>query len=521
MYRSVQNSYLTICAFCGSPDPLFTFPPPPIKIETELTRQGEIFVYECPNCGGNLKFDIESQLLQCEHCLTTQDPYSTPEDQGAEEHNDFDVTVFTCPQCGGEILSTDTSAAEFCSFCGASTILHSRISRQLRPSHIIPFKMTKDACKKAYLSRMRRALFAPNELKDEKHIDGFRGIYMPYWAYSITQKGPVSMKGEKSYRKGDYIYTDHYDLTGEIDASYYDISYDASSSFSDSISERIAPFNVRDSRKFTPAFLSGFYADTADVDSGLYKQEAIDLANSTSGRRVKSTPAFSGLKFPAEGNSFATNIALNTYCHEPERVMYPVWFLSYRKDGRVAYATVNGQNGRIAADIPMDIRKYLTGSALLAVPIFFLLNLFLTIKPTLLLSLSGLLAGATLILYLMELSDIYRRDQKMDDRGYLFRQNGRIFRGKPGAVNLRELLSHSAFPGKSHVPAIAGPLLSLLVTVLIHVINPVSDLWYYGGTILSYVGILSAITAIIQKYNILATRKLPQFQRHGGDDYAK
>ena len=100
MYRSVQNSYLTICAFCGSPDPLFTFPLPHIKIETELTRQGEIFVYECPNCGGNLKFDIESQLLQCEHCLTTQDPYSTPEDQGAEEHNDFDVTVFTCPQCG-------------------------------------------------------------------------------------------------------------------------------------------------------------------------------------------------------------------------------------------------------------------------------------------------------------------------------------------------------------------------------------------------------------------------------------
>lgn len=478
-------------------------------------------MYECPNCGGNLKFDIESQLMKCEHCLTTQDPYSTSEDKGAGEHNDFDVTVFTCPQCGGEILSTDTSAAEFCSFCGASTILQSRISRQLRPSHIIPFKMTKDACKKAYLSRMKCALFAPDALRDEKHIESFRGIYMPYWAYSITQKGPVSMKGEKSYRKGDYIYTDHYDLEGEIDSVYYDISYDASSSFSDSISERIAPFNVRDSRKFTPAFLSGFYADTADVDSGLYRQDAVDLANSTSYRKVKNTPAFSGLKFPAEGNSFATNIALNTCCHEPERVMYPVWFLSYRKDDRVAYATVNGQSGRIAADIPMDVRKYLAGSALLAIPIFFLLNLFLTIKPGLLLTLSGFLAGATLLLYLTELSDIYRRDHKMDDRGYLFRQNGRIFRGKPNAVNLRELLSHDASPGKSHIPALAGPLVSLLATVLIHVINPVSDLWYYGGAILSFAGILSAITAIIRKYNILATRELPQFQRHGGDDDAK
>lgn len=478
-------------------------------------------MYECPNCGGNLKFDIESQLLKCEHCLTTQDPYSAAPDKGAEEHNDFDVTIFTCPQCGGEILSTDTSVAEFCSFCGASNILHGRISRQMRPSHIIPFKITKQACKRAYMSRVKRALFAPDELKDEKYIDSFRGIYMPYWAYSITQKGPVAMKGEKTYRKGDYIYTDHYDLEGEIDACYYDISYDGSSSFSDSISERIAPFNVRDSRKFTPAFLSGFYADTADVDSGLYRQDAIDLANSTSYSKVRSAPAFSGLKIVSEGNSFATNIALNTCCHEPERVMYPVWFLSCRKGDRVAYATVNGQNGKVAADIPMDIRKYLAGTALLALPIFLLLNLFLTITPGLLLTLSGFLAFATLIIYLTELSAIYRKDQKMDDRGYMFRQNGRISGGMPGPVSLKELLSCGAPSGRTHIPAISGPLVSLLITVLIHALNPVSDLWYYGGTILSFLGILFAIAAIIEKYNILATRKLPQFHRRGGDDNEK
>ncbi|WP_334298855.1 Trm112 family protein [Roseburia faecis] len=29
----------------------------------------------CPNCGGNLKFDIPSQQLSCEHCHTLFDPY--------------------------------------------------------------------------------------------------------------------------------------------------------------------------------------------------------------------------------------------------------------------------------------------------------------------------------------------------------------------------------------------------------------------------------------------------------------
>lgn len=163
-------------------------------------------MYECPNCGGNLKFDIPSQQLKCAYCLTTCDPYDITKAQDAEESSDFDVTIFTCPQCGGEILSTDTSAAEFCSFCGASTILDSRISREMRPSYIIPFKQTKEACKQAYIARMKHALFAPDELKDKEYIDGFRGIYIPYWAYSITQQGTVSMKGEVLPERGLHLY---------------------------------------------------------------------------------------------------------------------------------------------------------------------------------------------------------------------------------------------------------------------------------------------------------------------------
>lgn len=55
-----------------------------------------------------------------------------------------------CPNCGGEILSTDNTAANFCSFCGASTILTSRVSKQQRPGYIIPFSKTKEDCKQAY-----------------------------------------------------------------------------------------------------------------------------------------------------------------------------------------------------------------------------------------------------------------------------------------------------------------------------------------------------------------------------------
>ena len=159
-------------------------------------------MYECPNCASNLKFDIARQQLYCEYCDTTVDPYQFYKEKDAEETvaegmegtgtGEYRVTVFTCPQCGGQIISEDTTAATFCSFCGASTILDSRISREKRPGYIIPFTKTKDDCRKSYAKMMRRAVFAPEELKNEELIERFRGIYMPYWVYSFEKKGEIS-----------------------------------------------------------------------------------------------------------------------------------------------------------------------------------------------------------------------------------------------------------------------------------------------------------------------------------------
>ena len=126
-------------------------------------------MYQCPNCGGRLIFDISSQSMLCEHCNTHYNPYKLGEGNSAEENKEYDVTVFKCPQCGGEIMSTDNTIADFCSFCGASTVLESRISKELRPGYIIPFSKTKQDCKNQYKKMMKRAWFAPKELKDEKY----------------------------------------------------------------------------------------------------------------------------------------------------------------------------------------------------------------------------------------------------------------------------------------------------------------------------------------------------------------
>lgn len=538
-------------------------------------------MYECPGCGANLKFDIISQQMACAYCGIKVDPYSLQKEQDAEQEDTFEVTKFSCPQCGGEMISGDQDATAFCSFCGAANILTARLTREKRPGYIIPFKKNKEDCKAAYARKLKRAFFAPRELRDPAYIDSFRGIYMPYWTYRLEQQGYACFKGTTSYRKGDYVYTEHYDLTGNLDGEYYGFSYDASSTFYDNISEALAPFHVEDQVDFTPAYLSGFYADTADVGQELYLEQAEKLANESSWEEICKEPVFKKYNIQNNGNKENLTNTLHTRCSATHSTMYPVWFLSWRKEDRVAYATVNGQTGKVVADLPIDIKQFLKGALVLAVPLFILLNLLGTMKPYTLLGVCCLLGLAAAGIYLLELRTIRRRESHVEDpalaakrgygqeelaamppkekKSYQKKRNGRkrAGRGVLWVVILYMLFLTFLFQyfvmavsraASAFLPLIAtiasvvlsclsyraekkldgyrhcfGPLTTtaaLIVSLVICYLNPVSDLWYYLGAVLILLAVLYNILDILRNYNRMAMRRLPQFDKQGGDDCA-
>ena len=212
-------------------------------------------MYNCPNCGGHIRYDIPSAKIHCDSCDSSFDPYELDKEQGegkdAEEQKTYETTLFTCPHCGGEITSTDVTAASFCTYCGSPVVLGSRISREKRPALIIPFMKTKEECKEAYRRKMRQAFFVPKELQDPEYLEKFRGIYIPYWLFDVQFHGVSSIMGSKEYREGDYIVRTEYELRGDLDAAYPNIYYDASSSFDDSIGETIAPYESKNLRPFT------------------------------------------------------------------------------------------------------------------------------------------------------------------------------------------------------------------------------------------------------------------------------
>ncbi len=502
-------------------------------------------MYVCPNCGQNLKFDIARQMMHCDYCDTVMDPYAITEKRGVTEYVEptyteetgpdgetkvvspnaefteaanvemMEVTSYICPQCGGEIVGDTNEAMVFCSYCGASTPLNPRMTNMRRPEMIIPFSKTKQDCATSYVSLLKKALFAPKELKDPKQISGFRAIYMPYWLYDFKKQGPATYKGEHCYHRGNYDYTDHYSITTSVDMEYDGVNYDASSSFSDTLSQAISPYDTKYARPFTTAFMSGFYADTMDVEPSVYEKEAKDIVCDHAADAIMQQQRSS--KYTVEKESVKK--ALDPKTNKSVLAMFPVWFMSYKttdKKGkeRVLYSVINGQTGKAAADIPVDIRKYVIGSLILAIPLFIVFNMFLQLRPMFLSIAAAVISIICMISLYAQSSQIAAKEMGSDDAG-LSSINKRNKEYKQ-ALKTREKWEAKSI-WKANAVFFFVPIILCALLILF---KPVHDAYYYVTVIISGVCDCFMLTDIMRRYNKLATRPLPQFKKKGGDDSA-
>lgn len=380
-----------------------------------IILKGKKKMIECPGCGSNLIYDIARRRMSCKACGMNYDVEEVSKQNDGDVSENMDINVFTCPQCAGEIYSTDDAATAFCSYCGASNMLTSRLRNERKPDYVIPFLVTKERCKDAYIELMKKAIYAPKKLKSRDHIQEFRGIYMPYWVCDAETKGPVEITSIERKSSGSYIEEITYEVTADVESRTNDIPIDASSMFSDNISDKIGPFNLMNLRPFSEGYLSGFYADLPDVDYNVYRKDA------TYGFNKQVLMQMYGVVSSATGTSLDPKAPLDSI-FKPKLVnartaLLPVWFMSYKNGDRIAYASVNGQNGKVVADIPMDIKKFLLGCVIGTVPIYLLLSLIASVHPTALIFLVAMIAVVVSFIHFSEMKKIGIRDKETDDLG--------------------------------------------------------------------------------------------------------
>lgn len=514
---------------------------------------------KCKSCGSDVRFDPETQRLQCDAC-GANDPISSAEALAAESQEYADIKEYTCPQCGGTIYTTDSTAATFCSFCGSSVVLECRHAEFEKPDGIIPFRVTQDEAKAAYLAKIRKALFAPSYLKDDKKVEKTRGIYMPYQAACYHAEGYAAIQSLHHRTSGNYDITETMRDTMNVDVTM-DVSHDALREFSNVISEGISPFDFDDTKEYSPEYLSGFYADKADVGKEIVQGDVAEEA------KVLCEDAV--VKKAIKGNQLKKVEQMpNVTCHSVNTILCPVWFISNKQsNGSVSYAAVNGQTGEVAAEIPIDKGKFFLISGIIALIAYLFLILTSSFTPHNAISIMGALALVAAYVMYEESEELYVHNKELEgitvpvkkvkarkpmERGLIFLicffgfmpalfilgvlheilgVAGLVAAGLGGFLLLKKLLGTQAwfqkiFGRDYEVPKgalrkyVMKPIIAAVFAWIVYILNPVQDIWQYTAAAIVFAMTLWSFLDIIKVHNQMASRMPAQLMKRGGDENA-
>ena len=454
---------------------------------------------KCPGCGGELDYKPGEKQVVCQYCGTKFDPEKEiAEVKMAKENKPVDTfsgKTYSCTQCGATLMTFDETAITFCSYCGSQAMIEEKMMKQNNPDFIIPFEKTKEECITAYKKKISKALFAPSYMKSDVVVEKFRGIYMPYCIYHVGYDGKTKNKGSKySHREGDYEIYDDYTVTADMHASYNGISYDLVSKFYDKFSTSI-PYNYKLKKDFNPNYLTGYYADTCDVDQSVYDAEATAVAKSDATDKLQKTHVYS--KFGCSNPSAPLEVL------DKKMGMFPVYFLAIRdkSEKKIHYAVINGQTGKVAVDLPIDFIKYIIGSLILSVIIYLIIHISgLVLTPKKVAVFSIIASIISLIISTSQASSISTREFHTDDKGYMSKQENKKVKGK-GIFKY-----------------IYKELIAILIPFLALLCNFVNDAYYYTAALIALGLVIISFKDLVKEHNLLVSNKLPQLEKRGGDE---
>lgn len=446
---------------------------------------------KCIACGAEIEFNVEKQKLCCEYCRSEFDPKEYEKLSKEAKKQTIETNLYTCTNCGAELMTYDDTAITFCCYCKSSMVLHDKVYQENTPKYVVPFKVTKEECIKLYKKKIDKMLFAPKYMKDNVEIQQFRGIYMPFAVYNLTRHGDQSNKGSKYWKRvGDYDYYKDYEIKSNIDFDVDGLTYDVSSNFSDTFSQSIVPYNLKEAEPFDVKYMSGFYADAKDVKEDTYEKDAKQAIKRLATKKMKTIKEHT--KYGC------SNPKIDAYVKEVNIAYLPVYFLSIKnkKNDTLNYAVINGQTGKVSIELPIDFKKYILASLMCSIVTFIIVNSMFSMSPTTLLLAS---IGASLISIIISLvlaRDLRKHESFENDAGYkqIHKINTKKEKTKVGLL-----------------------IACIVLCILVLLFNPIYDSIYYFVSSISLLVVLFRFKKIVDKFNELTSRKLSQLQKRGGD----
>lgn len=351
-----------------------------------------VISYKCPNCDGELVFDPASQKYKCEYCMSSftqpeleaMKPEAASEQktggesaaggQKAAENGQEEAVIYSCPSCGAQVVTDSTTAATFCYYCHNPVVLSGRLSGEFLPDHVIPFAVDREQAQNRFLEYVHKKKFIPRAFFREQQIEKLSGIYFPYWVYECALDSRLEAKGTKVrvWRSGDLEYTEtrtyRVERAGTLELS--GITKNALQKADHQLAQGVLPYDLSRKKEFHMGYLSGFQAEKRDIEQEFYAAEVGRETEDYGRQMLRDT--ISGYSSVSEQNHSG-----KAQWEKWSYLLLPVWALTYKgRDGKMYYYAMNGQNGSVYGELPVDYKKIgiVSGIVALVVLLLFLVG---------------------------------------------------------------------------------------------------------------------------------------------------
>ena len=352
--------------------------------------------YQCPACTGPLHFDSATGKLSCDYCGSSFEVkeiealYAGKQeasDAAAEkarkvaptgpvwsEAEAAGLTSRSCSSCGAELVCDETTAATTCPYCGNPTVLGGQLSGKLKPEYIIPFKLDRKAALENLTKYYKGKKFLPKAFREHNHIEEIQGVYVPFWLYDARVDARGAYHGEvtESHREGDYVVTNtqHYKIARVGEAEFTKVPVDGSSKMPDTHMDAIEPFDYKEIKPFSTAYLPGFLADRYDEDDKKCAERATRRMENTTHAALRATICGYSEVHPESED-------LNVQVKKAHYALLPVWMLHTRWNDKDFLFAMNGQSGKLIGDLPVDPKRVAAWFAGISLPLMVIIALFL------------------------------------------------------------------------------------------------------------------------------------------------
>jgi hypothetical protein len=289
-----------------------------------------------------------------------------------------------CENCGAEVAIDPDQRSYTCTFCDSNYVVEFTpdLSRRQTPEFVIGFAITPEQAMERFRQWLgRNPWFRPSDLKSSTIADKLKGVYLPFWSFSMLARSRWSAAiGEHWYRTETYTTrengktvtktrtvqeTEWWNLSGRHHQYYSGYLISGSRGLSQPDAMRIQPFHLAALKRYEPYFLAGWMSEEYSVE----REAAVEVCKNEFFRREQNNiQAF----LPGD-TSRDLRVETSFDDVNSDLILLPIYLLSYRYRDKLYRFMMNGQTGKVAGNKPVSWIKIVLGVVGLILAVLLLL----------------------------------------------------------------------------------------------------------------------------------------------------